>query len=205
MNNYNIILHGRDQTCLETVKEKIESNNVNCDIVNGELLEIETIEKLKILSETKGIEILINNAGTYLKKPFINTSISDFKKVIETNFMATVFLIHAIFPLMKEKKSGVIININSIAGKIGSDGESAYCASKHALRGFSNSIQFDANKYGIRIIDVFLGAMQTRMAVNRKDYNKLIEPSEAAKMIFQICNDYKSLRVSEIDLMRTNY
>jgi len=205
MNNYNIILHGRDRTCLETVKEKIEINNVNCDIVNGELLEKETIEKLKLFSETKGIEILINNAGIYLKKPFLETRMDEFKKVIDTNLMAPVYLTNAVLPFLINNGSGVIVNINSIAGKNFSDGETAYSASKHALRGFSGSLQFDLTKYGIRLIDVYLGAMDTNMTSGRNNSDKLIKPDEVANIIFQACTEYKSVRIRELDLTRRLY
>jgi len=108
-------------------------------------------------------------------------------------------------PIMASNGSGLIININSLAGKSGSNGESAYCASKHALRGFSSSIQFDATKYGIRVIDVYLGAVQTDMTKGRKDQEKFILPEDVAKSIFNVSKNYKSMRVTELNLNRSIY
>jgi len=190
---------------LAHVKSKVLNHNVDCDVVVGDLVEKDTIRKIQIISEKKGIDVLINNAGIYLNKPFLETSMEEFRKVIETNFMAVVSLTYALFPIMQSKGSGLIININSLAGKNGSDGEAAYCASKHALRGFSSSLQFDATKYGIRIIDVYLGAMQTRMTEKRENHDRLIKPDQASEMIINICENYDSLRATEIDLMRANY
>ena len=204
-NKYDVILHGRDEESLAHVKSKVLNHNVDCDVVVGDLVEKDTIRKIQIISEKKGIDVLINNAGIYLNKPFLETSMEEFRKVIETNFMAVVSLTYALFPIMQSKGSGLIININSLAGKNGSDGEAAYCASKHALRGFSSSLQFDATKYGIRIIDVYLGAMQTRMTEKRENHDRLIKPDQASEMIINICENYDSLRATEIDLMRANY
>ena len=137
--------------------------------------------------------------------PFLETSMEEFRNVIETNFMSVVSLTYALFPIMQAKESGLIININSLAGKNGSDGESAYCASKHALRGFSSSLQFDATKYGIRVIDVYLGVMHTNMTKNRKNREKFILTQEAAKSIFELSSTYKTLRLTEINISRSIY
>ena len=204
-NKYDVILHGRDEGSLKKIESEILAHNVECDIIIGDIINSDTINDIKSVSEEKGIDILINNAGIYLNKPFLETSMDQFRQVIETNFMSAVSLSHAIFPIMKSKKSGLIININSLAGKTGSMGESAYCASKHALRGFSSSLQFDATKYGIRIIDVFLGAMQTDMTNSRKDRGKFISANDVADSIFDLCKNYKTMRITEIDYNRMIY
>ena len=187
------------------VQSKVLTHNVDCDVVVGDLVEKGTIRKIQKVSEKKGINILINNAGIYLNKPFLETNMEEFRKVIETNFMAVVSLTYALFPIMQANGSGLIISINSLAGKNGSDGEAAYCASKHALRGFTSSLQFDATRYGIRVVDVYLGSMGTAMTADRKNTDKFINPIEAADIIYNISKNYKTLRVSEIELLRSNY
>ncbi|SVD49474.1 uncharacterized protein METZ01_LOCUS402328, partial [marine metagenome] len=171
----------------------------------GDIINSDTINDIKSVSEEKGIDILINNAGIYLNQPFLETSMNDFRKVIETNFMSVVFVTHTLFPILKSKESGLIININSLAGKNGSDGETAYCASKHALRGFSSAIQYDATRYGIRVIDIFFGALQTEMTKDRENQEKLISTKDAAKSIFMLSNSYKTMRITEIDYNRKIY
>ena len=205
-NNSNVILHGRNKDSLQDVKSSIMAYDVDCDVVSGDLVASDTVNRLLLISKEKeGIDILINNAGIYLNKPFLETSMEEFRKVIETNFMSVVSLTAKLFPIMKSKGSGLIININSLAGKAGSMGESAYCASKHALRGFSSSLQFDATKYGIRIVDVYIGAMRTEMAVGRIDRSKFISTDDAAKSIFDLSKNYKTMRITEMNINRMIY
>jgi len=202
---HGLILHGRDEKSLLKIKLELSTSDIDCEIVVGDLLETTTIDNLRNIAEKGGVDILINNAGVYLNKPFLETTMDEFREVFEINFMSVVYLTHSLMPIMASNGSGLIININSLAGKSGSNGESAYCASKHALRGFSSSIQFDATKYGIRVIDVYLGAVQTDMTKGRKDQEKFILPEDVAKSIFNVSKNYKSMRVTELNLNRSIY
>lgn len=192
-NDYRLILH-----CKES--ELPKPMGIECDVVKGDLILDDTISSLAEYD----IDILINNAGIYINKPFAETTEDDFREIIDINLLTPILLTKALWPTLK-KNSGLVININSMAGKQGGQGETAYCASKHGLRGFSSALQFDATRDGIRIIDVFLGAMQTDMAKGRKNFDKLISPSEIAKVIFNLCENYQSLRVTEIDINRRKY
>ncbi len=201
---YDIIIHGRDRISLEEVKQQIEKNS-ECSIVVGDITSEKTIEDLAELAKSKGIDILVNNAGIYLNNPVENMSFEECKNMMDVNFFAPVRLIKAILPIFKEKGSGLIVNINSIAGKQSTHGESAYCASKHALRGFSNSLKPEVINYA-RIIDIYLGATATQMTKGRRaDFDLLIKPEEAAKAIVRNCDAYETLCPKEIDIGRINY
>jgi len=204
-NGYNLILHGRDDRDLVTVKKSVIENGVDCTVVRGDITSKETIDRLYEAAISNDIDILINNAGIYSCKPLQEMDSSEFRKIIEVNLIAPVELTKRVFPIFQRKNRGLVININSIAGKIPGDNETAYCASKHGLRGFMRSFQFEANRYSVRIIDVYPGAMNTSMVHDRKDPKKSIQPSEVANLIFQLSEDYPSMRISEIDLYRRKY
>jgi len=204
-NHYNVILHGRSMEDLLKLREIISKNNVECDVICGDITLEKTIIELSETAKKRDVDILINNAGIYLKKPFPDMVFEEFRKIIEVNLLAPVHLINKIFPILITKKTSLIININSFAGKNSSDGESAYNASKHGLRGFSNSLQFDATTYGIRIIDVYLGSMNTGMVAGRKDPEKCISTNDAADIILGISKNYSSMRITEIDINRRIY
>ncbi len=204
-NSYNIILHGRDIVKLEGIKKQILNEGVVCDIVVGDLLHDDTLTELAELSRSRNLDILINNAAIHLQKPFNETSENEIRNIIDTNLVAPILLTKKIFPIFERNKNGLIVNINSFAGKNSGDGESIYCASKHGLKGFMGSLQFDANRSGIRVIDVYLGAMNTQMVKGRKDGEKYINTSEAASLIYDLCTDYRSMRISEVDLLRRLY
>jgi len=204
-NSHDIIIHGRDAIKLAEIKKRLIVEGVICDIIVGDLLNDDTLSELAKLSDSRDIDIFINNAAIYLQKPFIEISEDEIKNILYTNLIAPILLTKKIFPIFKRKKSGLILNINSFAGKNSGDGESIYCASKHGLKGFMGSLQFDANRNGVRIVDVYLGAMNTQMVKGRKDVEKCITPSEAADLIYKLCTEYKSLRISEVDLLRRLY
>jgi len=183
-NNYNVVIHGRNRKRLEEVEQAVKEWNVECDVVAGHLAENRTIEKLAEIAQEKRIEVLINNAGFYSKNPIAEVRIKR---------MSWMF---------KSEWGGVIININSIAGKEPNFIEPVYCASKHGLRGFTSSLQWHSN---VRVIDVYPGAMKTDMTKGREDFNDLIEPDEVASVIFALSESYRSLKIKEITIARKNY
>jgi len=201
-NNYNVIIHGRNRKRLEEVEQGVKEWNVECDVVIGEISWPKTIDALADIALEKRIEVLINNAGTYSKKPIAEVSDTEIRNVIETNLIAPMLLIKRISWMFKSEWGGMIINVNSIAGKEPSFIEPIYCASKHGLRGFTSSLQWNKN---VRVIDVYLGAMKTDMTSGREDFNNLIEPDEVASLIFALAENYNSLKIKEINIGRKNY
>ncbi len=201
---YNIILHGRDKKSLEGVTRQIKASGMDYDVIMGDITSENVLESLAVKAKRKNIDILINNAGIYLNQEF-GESYEDFKRIMDVNFLAPVRLIQKILPFFVKKGSGLIVNINSVAGKRGSKGESAYCASKHALKGFSDSLKYEVTGKGIRIIDFYLGAMATQMVKGRKNPEMCIQPKDAARFIFGVCNEYPSLNPDEININRRKY
>jgi 3-oxoacyl-[acyl-carrier protein] reductase len=151
------------------------------------------------------VSILINNAGIYLNKPFAETSADEIQRVIDTNLVVPILLTRVIWPTFVNRGGGLIVNINSLAGVNGGKGETAYSASKAGLAGFSNSLQYDGPKNNIRILNVFLGAMQTDMTKTRKDWDKFINPFTVAETIADLCKDYSTLRITEVTIARRQY
>jgi len=115
-NNYNIILHGRDKKALEDVKKLVIANNVECDIVIGDLTDIKTIEDLSKVAKEKDISILINNAGILSKGSVEDLKDEEIDKVLEVNLGSVIKLTRRIYNHFLKKKSGMIINIISTAG-----------------------------------------------------------------------------------------
>jgi short-subunit dehydrogenase len=204
-NKCDIILHGRDTESLLNLKANIVEHKVRCETVVGDITDYKTIDQLKDCAEERGLNILINNAGIYVKKSFLDTSINEFKRLIDVNYLSIVMLTQELFPILKRSKRSLIININSVAGKVGASEEAAYSASKHALKGFSDSIKFDATKFGIRIMNVYLGGTKTQITQGRDSFDKLIDPAHASETIYNLSKIYDSLKISDVDLERSSY
>ena len=150
--------------------------------------------------EAEGLDLVIHNAGS---KPFPDGDAV--ARTIITNLIAPILFTQQLWPALKQRK-GMVVFINSLAGKAGGQGEAVYAASKAGLRGFAQSLQYEAVKDGIRVLSVFPGAMRTPMCDARSDYDKLIDPAEVAGTILQLCNDQSSsMRITEVDICRRQY
>lgn len=150
------------------------------------------------------VDVFINNAATYNARPITEFEDHDISGMSSVNLITPMYLTQALWPTLS-KNEGIIININSLAAKVPGRGESIYAATKAGLAGFFKSLQFEATEAGIQIVDVFVGAMQTKMASGRANYDKLMDPVEVAQVIGNLIENRDSLRVTEITLMRKNY
>lgn len=202
-NQYNVVLHGRNRKLLEEVYEGVGEWNVGCEIVFGHLSESRTIEKLAEVASKKKLNVFINNAGVYFKKDIMEARDVEIREAIETNLIAPILLTKRMLGVFQQLGGGAIININSMAGKVPNAEEPVYCASKYGLRGFTQSLSFHRGK--VRMLDVYLGAMKTNMTSGREDYNQLIDPTEAADIIFNLAEECGSLKIKEVDIGRKIY
>ena len=109
------------------------------------------------------IDILINNAGILITGSFFDLTDAESRRVFETNYFGAVNMTKAVLPSMIERKQGMIINIASLAGLVGHMYNAAYSASKHALVGFSRSIQTELRPFNIKIVSVEPGYHRTEI------------------------------------------
>ena len=113
------------------------------------------------------IDVLVNNAGFNTWGPVQGVSDEEWKRQFETNVFAVVRLIRATLPGMIERGSGTIINIGSVAGRIGTPFNGAYAASKFALEGLSESLRIELSPLGVRVAVVQPGIFQTELWDNQ--------------------------------------
>jgi short-subunit dehydrogenase len=173
-------------------------------IVKGDLKHPDTVPLLSDVVAETGLDVLINNAGFRVAKPFSEMTCADISGMVDVNMVAPIFLTRALWPALKERK-GFVLNVNSLAGRVGSAGESIYSAAKHGLSGFTKALQFDATRDGIQVLSVFIGSMKTDMTKGQPNWEKFIDPYEVAKVIVALCAARKTLRTTEIELCRSNY
>lgn len=114
-----------------------------------------------IFKEHGRIDILINNAGFGIFNTFLDAPLNQFKEMMDVNYMGIVRCTKAVLPHMLRQGSGHIVNIASMAGKIGSAKSTAYAASKHAVLGFTNSLRAELVGTGVRLTAVNPGPIDT--------------------------------------------
>jgi len=168
----NFVTYGsvRDLSKAGRIQEITNKEKLPLKIIRLDVNEDETIRKAiqKIIADSGRIDILINNAGYGMFGPIEEISIKEIKEQFETNFFGTIRLIKAIVPIMRKQRNGTIVNISSMVGRFGVPLNAAYVSSKFALEGLSESISFELDEFGIKVILVEPGVIQTDFFQNLK-------------------------------------
>jgi NAD(P)-dependent dehydrogenase (short-subunit alcohol dehydrogenase family) len=110
------------------------------------------------------LDVLVNNAGYGNVSPVEDTSLADFRAQIETNLFGVIIMTKAVLPYFRERSSGHVIQISSIAGRLGPTGRAAYAASKFGVEGFSESLAKEVEPLGIKVTIVEPGGFRTHFA-----------------------------------------
>jgi NAD(P)-dependent dehydrogenase (short-subunit alcohol dehydrogenase family) len=117
-----------------------------------------------VVSKADRIDVLVNNAGYALTGAFEDLAIEEIKAQYETNLFGLIRTSQAVLPIMRKQKSGVIVNISSGAGRFGYPGGSAYVSTKFAVEGLSESMAYEIEPFGIKVILIEPGVIKTNIA-----------------------------------------
>ena len=127
-----------------------------------------------IIDKKDRIDILVNNAGYSLLGPLELLHLDEIKEEFETNFFGIIRLIQCVLPIMRKQRYGKIINISSLAGRIGFPLSSAYGSSKFALEGLTESLGYEVQNFGIHVILIEPGVIKTNLVNNMKLGNEIM-------------------------------
>ena len=185
-NGFHTFATMRDLGKDEKIKQIIEKEDLSIEILELDVDSEESVNRaIKTVSEKKGrIDVLVNNAGYGMWGTVEDVSIDEFKKQFETNFFSIIRLIQKVAPIMRKQSSGNIVNISSVAGRIGFPVSPAYISSKFALEGLSESLRFELMPFGINVIIIEPGVIKT----NFFDSMKLSEKSQQDSTYKEITN-----------------
>ena len=139
-------------------KENLKIKIIELDVDKEESI-ISVIKKIS--TEHGRLDILVNNAGYGQFGCTEDISLNDFRKQFETNFFSIVRIIQEVSPIMRKQKSGIIVNMSSVVGKIGLPGSSAYISAKFALEGFSECLRYELGQFGIKVMLIEPGVIKT--------------------------------------------
>jgi NAD(P)-dependent dehydrogenase (short-subunit alcohol dehydrogenase family) len=154
-----------------------------------------------------GIDVLINNAGAALAKPFAETSESDWQLLMGLNAQVPYFLIQRALPYLRASAVRTIINISSVVGRTGYPDQSAYGASKHALVGLSKALARELHSEGIRVHVVAPGSTDTEMITSVRpdiEAEKLISPEEIAEAVAFLLTHRGNGMIDEMNIRRVS-
>lgn len=203
----NVVVCSRTYSEVNSVKEEIEKVNskssvlgVKCDVSMS--YQVNSLIRLTI-EKFGNIDILVNNAGVAFNKKLVDTSEKEWDQTINTNLKGAFLFTKAVLPFMFAKRSGVIINVNSGAGKVGFSTLSAYCASKFGLRGLAESLSLEVDGYNIRLMTIFLGQVATGMwkdfdySYYEKNKRKMLNARDVGERIVEMIFNPKNYKNGE--------
>lgn len=162
-NDYTVFATMRSLERGEKLREIAQELNLAIKAVELDVSDTDSVNQgiNEILNQTDQIDILINNAGVGSNAVIEDVDIESDKSVFETNFWGVVRCIQAVLPTMRQQKSGHIIQVSSIAGRVGLPAQPIYSASKWALEGLSENLAHDLSSFGVRVSIIEPGVTRT--------------------------------------------
>jgi len=138
-----------------------------------------------ILSETGRIDVLVNNAGYVLNGAFEDLAMDEIKTQYDTNVFGLIRTTQTVLPIMRRQNSGIIVNISSGAGRFGYPGQSAYISTKFAVEGLSESMSYELEPFGIKVVVVEPGVIRTNIVNGMVVAKKSQDPDSPYLQIIQ--------------------
>ena len=153
----------RDTTKSDRIKELGKKDNLKINVLELDVDDENSVKNAirKILDQKQRIDILVNNAGWGLWGCVEDVSVDEFKAQFDTNFFSIIRLIQEVGPTMRTQGSGKIINISSVAGRIGFPASPAYISSKFALEGLSECLRLEMAPFGVDVVIIEPGVIKT--------------------------------------------
>jgi len=196
-----LLLHGRDQEALVEVFTEVEQRGAKGEILVCDLADTEAIERMLQKIGDLPLDILINNAGISIVKPFQELSLEEWRLSLAVNVTAPFLLTSRLAPRIPT--GGAIVNIMSIAARTGFPGWSSYSMSKFAIEGFSQSVREELRSRKVRVINVYPSATDTEIwddVDGDWPREKMLGPGEVAEAVAYALSRPASVAVENISV-----
>lgn len=166
---YNIIATGRRKERLETLTEKFPKD-IQLFTLSFDVRDKDAVKSAfaSLPESWRNIDVLVNNAGNaHGMDPIQSGNVDNWDAMMDINVKGLLYVSKEVMPGMVERKSGMIVNIGSIAGKEVYPNGNVYCASKHAVDAITNGMRMDLNPFGIKVIGIHPGLVETEFSLVR--------------------------------------
>ena len=164
----------RDLKKEAVIKKIAEEENLPLKVIELDVDNDDSVQNSvkTIIEEKQRIDVLVNNAGWGIWGTAEDVSIEEFRAQFETNFFSVVRMIQKVAPIMRKQGTGDIVNISSIAGRIGFPVSTAYISSKFAIEGLSESLRYELGPFGVDVIIIEPGVIKTNFFDSMKTAKK---------------------------------
>ncbi|MFD0695197.1 3-ketoacyl-ACP reductase [Paenibacillus sp. GCM10027628] len=183
-------LISRSGADLESLQQALMSTcGVKVYITTADISDKDEVQQAieALWQELGRVDILLNNAGIAQFGTLVEMDSEDWERIIQTNLMGTYYVTRAVLPVMIEQNSGNIINIASTAGERGFATGSAYCASKFAVLGMTESLMQEVRKSNIRVTALTPSTVNTELAVNAGlpigEEDRMMQAEDVAELV----------------------
>ena len=168
----------RDTSKAGELENAAKKDNLPIEVIELDVDKEESIvSAIKKVTESAGrLDVLVNNAGYGQFGCTEDVSVDDFRKQFETNFFSIVRIIQEVAPIMRNQNSGNIINISSVAGRMGLPGSPAYISSKFALEGLGECLRYELGQFGIKTTLIEPGVIKTNFFESMKIPDSKTDP-----------------------------
>jgi short-subunit dehydrogenase len=155
-NGYDIVLAAREPDRLNTVAQEIRTKGRDALAVPTDVTDPQQVNALveRALAAYGSIDVLINNAGICMSGPFEKTSVEDWRRIMDVNLWGYIYTVQALLPQFLAQEAGTIVNVGSFGGKVPLPYMTAYCTSKYAVTGFTETLRLELEPKGIHVCGV---------------------------------------------------
>lgn len=192
----NLVLSGRDVPKLKSVAGEAARMGVEAMVIPADVTQTEQIRAMikQAMAHFGRIDILICNAGYYLRCPVAGLSIDALKMVMDINFYGAVSPLFEVLPIMQQQGSGHIVMISSVDGKKGLPPDGAYVASKFAMTGLCDVLRQELHGTGIDVSTIFPARVDTAMVadLNVPTVGPKMKPEKVANAVVRAINRRKA-------------
>lgn len=182
---YKIILLARDEMALDAVCKSIAKEGGDAEYYSVDVAQASKVENClsKIIKKHKQINLLINNAAI-LKRGTIDLSDEEIQELININLNGAIYVAKYTALHMKKQRSGYIINISSLGGKVAASFSGIYAASKFGLSGYSEALTKEMSLYDVKVTSICPSMIATEMSKGRKfQPEQMIQTSDIIKTV----------------------
>ena len=202
----NLFLTGSNHIKLKEISEYLSKFDVDVSYKEGDLRDTKEIYKVitQSYSFVSHFDIVINSAGIFPQLDLHDSSDDIYNDSMNVNFRAAFIFSREFSKKMVDRKWGRIVNIGSVSSYNGYKSTSLYCASKHALLGFTRAIHEELKQYNVRAYTISPSSTQSEMGLQTKgqDYSTFLDPNEVADYIAIVLSQNNNLHSKEILLER---